>query len=140
MTDGILKLLCSVLATTILPQILILIALAPNFVDQSSFGISGAREDKAIKEIIIPFGASYHQLQEDNYLPSPAVIQNGSIVTWINQDILDHTVTADDGSFDIRIIPPNSSGASIINAVGNITYHCKIHPWMKAILQSEATN
>jgi len=140
MTSGILKLLFSLLATSILPQILIVIGLAPNFVDQSSFGISVTREDKAIKKIIIPIGASYHQFQENSYLPSSVVIQNGSIVTWFNQDILDHTVTADDGSFDIQIIHPNSSGASIINAVGNITYHCKIHPWMKAILQSEATN
>jgi plastocyanin len=135
------KLLATVLAMVIIQQILIFIPLIPIFSNQLSFGFSvKARQDKTINEIIIPFAASYHQLQKDNYLPNSAVVKYGSIVTWVNQDILDHTVTADDGSFDIQILHPGSSGTSIIDAIGNITYHCNIHPWMKAVLQSEMTN
>ena len=138
--NGMLKLLATGLTMTIFQLILLFIPLIGVFSHQASFGISVvAREGKVTTEIIIPFGASYHQLQNDNYLPNPAVVKNGSIVTWVNQDILDHTVTADDGSFDIQIIHPDSSRTSIINAIGNITYHCKIHPWMRAILQSEIT-
>jgi len=141
MNSGMIKLLATVLAMAIVQQILIFILLIPIFPNQSSFGFSvKANRIKVSNEIIIPFGASYHQLQKDNYLPNPAVVKNGSIVTWNNQDILDHTVTADDGSFDIQIIHPSSSRTSVIEAIGNITYHCKIHPWMRAVIRSEITH
>ena len=82
----------------------------------------GALHDKVflndVNEISIPMGASYRQTQHNSYLPQYASIENGSIVRWMNQDILDHTATADDESFDTSVIGPNESHSIMINSTG----------------------
>jgi glucose dehydrogenase len=58
-------------------------------------------------------------------------------VTWDNKDSVPHTATADDNSFDTGTIEPGASGSATIKAAagsGSISYHCTIHPWMKATL------
>ena len=100
----------------------------------------GALHDKVflndVNEISIPMGASYRQTQHNSYLPQYASIENGSIVRWMNQDILDHTATADDESFDTSVIGPNESHSIMINRTGDFKYHCTIHPWMTGVLRS----
>lgn len=65
-----------------------------------------------------------------SFNPGKFTVSMGTIVTWINQDTVAHTVT-DPGVFDSGPIPPNggrwSWGAA---SVGTFTYHCLIHPDM----------
>jgi predicted lipoprotein with Yx(FWY)xxD motif/plastocyanin len=61
--------------------------------------------------------------------PSSITIAEGTPVTWVNADAEDHTVTADDGSFDSGNIAPGANYQRTLPA-GTVKYHCTIHPEM----------
>lgn len=61
-----------------------------------------------------------------------AEIPRGTTIIWKNEDLLAHTVTADDGSFASGMIEPGSSWSYTFNAPGSFAYHCTPHPFMKA--------
>jgi plastocyanin len=54
-------------------------------------------------------------------------------VTWTNNDSIGHTVTADDGSFNSPVDPGKTFSFTFTKA-GTYTYHCSIHPTMKATI------
>lgn len=56
----------------------------------------------------------------------------GTKVTWTNNDGIDHTVTADDGSFDSGNIAPGGTFNHTFSTAGTLNYHCAIHSMMKA--------
>ncbi|MGH6851139.1 MAG: hypothetical protein ACREDD_11950 [Methylocella sp.] len=58
----------------------------------------------------------------------------GDIVEWTNSDILRHTATATDGSFDVDL-PAGAKGRAIMKRAGSITYFCRFHPGMKGRLE-----
>jgi plastocyanin len=59
-------------------------------------------------------------------------VSAGTQVTWTNNDATAHTVTADDGSFDSGNIAPGNSFTHTFSSMGTVSYHCSIHPMMKA--------
>lgn len=69
------------------------------------------------------------------YSPSTITVVIGvnNTVTWINNDMAPHTVTADDGkSFDSgNINALGSSWTFTFTTPGTYTYHCAYHLWMK---------
>ncbi len=71
------------------------------------------------------------------YDPSALAIRTGDIVTWTNLDIVPHTVTAVDGSWDSGEIGPGESWS--LNATETILrdYFCAYHPGMRARLDRE---
>jgi plastocyanin len=60
--------------------------------------------------------------------PATLEVPAGTEVTWTNQDPAQHTVTADDGSFDSGPIDQGATFATTVN--GPVTYVCAIHPTM----------
>ncbi len=66
--------------------------------------------------------------------PATITITSGATVTWSNQDNVGHTVTADDGSFDSKTVASGSTFSQTFSAPGTYTYHCSIHPSMKATI------
>ena len=71
------------------------------------------------------------------YAPNAINVVPGSTVSWINEDITEHTVTAnDEGSsaapplFDSGPIPPGMAWDNMFDSPGTFGYHCVIHPWM----------
>lgn len=66
------------------------------------------------------------------FSPSAPSIAIGQEVTFINNDNMDHTVTADNGSFDSGVIPPGGTFKKVFDSAGLFNYHCSIHPSMKA--------
>ena len=63
--------------------------------------------------------------------PSTATITAGDAVTWQNRGALQHTVTADDRSFDSGPLDPGNQFANVFDHAGTFTYHCSIHAEMK---------
>ena len=59
-------------------------------------------------------------------------IKIGDSVRWTNFDVVTHTATADDGSFDTGILNKGESKTISFNTSGTYSYHCTPHPWMKA--------
>ncbi|HXI39325.1 MAG TPA: cupredoxin family copper-binding protein [Bryobacteraceae bacterium] len=68
------------------------------------------------------------------YEPIILTVKMGSTVEWKNSDIVAHTVTAVDKSFDSRIIPPGASWKLIARKTGTFDYICTLHPNMRAQL------
>ncbi len=53
----------------------------------------------------------------------------GDTIRWENQDIVDHTASARDRSFDVDA-PAARSGTATMGAVGTYAYICRYHPNM----------
>lgn len=73
------------------------------------------------------------------FSPVEQTVHPGDTVEWKNEDIVAHTVTADDGSFDSGLIQPGQSWKMTVKAAGTIAYHCGPHPNMKAKLIEAST-
>jgi plastocyanin len=61
-------------------------------------------------------------------------IRSGETVEWINRDPLEHTVTADDGSFDSGIIAERGRYRRTFVQPGRYPYHCTPHPQMTGVV------
>jgi plastocyanin len=68
------------------------------------------------------------------YEPGVLTIKRGDRVEWKNEDIVPHTVTAQDKSFDSGDIPPGRSWRLTANKAGIFEYGCVPHPNMEAKL------
>ncbi|MBE0428679.1 MAG: cupredoxin family copper-binding protein [Thermoleophilia bacterium] len=69
-----------------------------------------------------------------NYVPEEVTTDRGATVIWTNNDSVDHTVTADDASFDSGTISQGESFKYIFNQSGSYPYHCAIHPEMTGMV------
>ena len=57
-------------------------------------------------------------------------VNAGTTVTWTNKDAMDHTVTADNGSFDSGHIAPGAKYSKSFPTAGTYAYHCTLHAGM----------
>ena len=63
--------------------------------------------------------------------PQVIVVPVGSTVTWTNQDIEQHTVTALDKSFSSDALNRNQTFTFTFSKPGTYQYECLIHPQMR---------
>jgi plastocyanin len=61
------------------------------------------------------------------YAPKEIHVAPGSTVTWTNDDALQHTVTADDGSFDSGLLDPSATFTQEFDTPGVYPYFCQPH-------------
>jgi plastocyanin len=61
-------------------------------------------------------------------------VKVGDTIEWKNADIVPHTVTAVDKSFDSDAIGTGRSWKSIVRTAGDFDYFCTLHPNMRAKL------
>ena len=66
-------------------------------------------------------------MDEFAFNPSRVTIQKGTTVVWLNQEVEDHTVTADDGSFDSGDLSRGAIFSLPLNEAGTISYYCIYH-------------
>lgn len=76
-------------------------------------------------------------IQNMAFSPSTLTVKVGDKVTWTNQDSAGHSATADDGSFDTGVLAQGQSGSATFAKAGTYTYHCSVHPGMKATIVVE---
>lgn len=65
--------------------------------------------------------------------PVPTTLHPGDTITWQNNDMLRHTATARDGSFDFNL-PSKASAKMTVGAAGTVPFFCKFHPGMTGTL------
>jgi plastocyanin len=65
------------------------------------------------------------------YTPAEVNAKVGDTIEWDNRDILQHTATAKDGSWNV-LLPPHKKGSIVVKKAGAFDYYCKFHPNMKA--------
>jgi plastocyanin len=63
--------------------------------------------------------------------PAQLSVDSKTTVTWVNNDTVAHTVTADDGLFDSGALQPGGAYMVWFKGSGQVAYHCTIHPDMK---------
>lgn len=73
-------------------------------------------------------------IQNFAFSPATLTIKVGDKVTWTNKDSAGHSATADKGNFDTGILQNGQSGSVTFSKPGTYTYHCSVHPMMKATI------
>jgi len=66
--------------------------------------------------------------------PVPAQLHKGDTIVWLNRDMLRHTATAADHSFDVDL-PAGAQGKTVLRKTGTIPFVCRFHPGMRGVLQ-----
>ncbi len=64
----------------------------------------------------------------------PANLHKGDTVVWDNRDILRHSATATNHSFDADL-PPGARVKTVMKSTGSIPFVCRYHPGMRGTLQ-----
>jgi plastocyanin len=77
------------------------------------------------------------RIEKHSYLPKNQSIAKGDTVTWLNNDPDNHTITADDGSFDSGQLESKQTFSHTFDAEGMVAYHCKNHKEMKGTITVE---
>jgi len=72
-------------------------------------------------------------IHEFMYQPNPVHVKAGATITVTNQDGTDHSLTADNGSFDTGVFSSGSKTITITKP-GTYTFHCQIHNFMKGTI------
>jgi plastocyanin len=106
-------------------------SISSSVADISLFNKVFAQESE---EVFIAPGASDPNNAEAFVPPQISVSSQGSIVSWTNEDSTEHTVTADDGSFDAGPISPGDTFENAFDSPGDFGYHCEIHPFMTGVV------
>lgn len=65
--------------------------------------------------------------------PLPAGLRKGDAIVWDNRDMLRHSATASDHSFDADL-PPGAKVKILLRSSGSIPFVCRYHPGMRGIL------
>lgn len=64
------------------------------------------------------------------FTPGSMQIITSVTVTWVNDDNMVHTVTANDASFDSGDMAPGATFQHTFNDIGTVSYHCVHHAGM----------
>ena len=72
-------------------------------------------------------------IEKMKFGPAPEGLTVGDSILWVNSDILRHTATARDGSFDVDL-KPGEEVAMHLDKAGEIEVFCRFHPGMKLTL------
>jgi plastocyanin len=70
-------------------------------------------------------------IRNNAFQTAQLTVSPGTTVLWVNEDQLQHTVTADDNSYDSGMIDLRGTWAHTFGQAGTFTYHCTPHPFMK---------
>lgn len=65
-----------------------------------------------------------------HFSPATLQVRAGERIEWVNNDLVPHTVTARDGSFDSKTIAAGATWAWVPTRVGSVAYACAYHPAM----------
>lgn len=81
-----------------------------------------------------PRGGATVSIRGMKYGPATVTIKAGEAVTWVNGDDRDHTVVAEDGSFNSGNIGPGRSFTARFAKPGKYAYACALHPRMRGVV------
>ena len=64
------------------------------------------------------------------FTPADLTVAPGDTVTWVNRDLVPHTVTARDGSWDSQGLAENATWEMRVTGSTAGEYFCRYHPTM----------
>jgi plastocyanin len=71
-------------------------------------------------------------MEKMKFGPVPQV-RVGDTIIWVNRDILEHSATARDGSFNADL-PAGAKARIVVRKAGAIAFYCRYHPGMRGTL------
>jgi plastocyanin len=78
------------------------------------------------------------EIREFEFIPEQPTVSPGDIVVWKNLDIVPHTATSEDDSWDSDLIEAGGTWETVIREDMVLAYYCRFHPSMIADLSFEA--
>lgn len=69
------------------------------------------------------------------FTPKELAVSPGDTVTWVNHDLVAHTVTANDESWNSGLVPARVQWQRVVSADMNPSYFCRYHPSMTGRLR-----
>ena len=79
-------------------------------------------------------------IREMAFSPQSVKIKAGQTVTFVNDDEMVHTVTAQDKSYDSGDLQQGKRWSHAFTKVGTSAYTCTYHPFMKGSVVIEASS
>lgn len=73
------------------------------------------------------------EIRQFQFVPGVLAVAPGDIVNWVNLDIVPHTVTAIDGSWDSQDLDAGAQWSTEVVASMSGDYFCRYHPSMVAV-------
>lgn len=77
------------------------------------------------------------EIHQFKFVPEQLTLKEGDSIRWINRDIIPHTATAMDKSWDTGELKKDESKVLVFSKDSVSEYFCFYHPMMKAKLQIE---
>jgi LPXTG-motif cell wall-anchored protein len=77
-------------------------------------------------------------IRDFTFSPKSVTIDVGDAVTWTNEDDVEHSATAEDGSFDTGTFGNGKSRSQTFDTAGTFQYICTPHPFMKGTINVNA--
>lgn len=77
-------------------------------------------------------GGTRMYVDEHAFNPYRVRVKAGTQVRWVNNGRINHTITAEDGSWSTPRLSPLEAGGVTFDTPGEYAYFCKDHPWAKA--------
>jgi plastocyanin len=74
------------------------------------------------------------EIKTFQFMPKELTVKTGTVIKWTNNDAIDHSATAKDGSFDTDFFNKGESREITAGKPGEYEIFCKRHPSMKAKL------
>ncbi|MEX6632931.1 plastocyanin/azurin family copper-binding protein [Hyphococcus lacteus] len=86
-----------------------------------------------------PVTAETHivSIQGLEFVPATLDAQVGDTVVWVNEDVLVHTATADNGAWDSGTMQAGDEWSVVLEASGIVDYTCIFHPTMVGTINIE---
>lgn len=75
------------------------------------------------------------EIRDFAFVPDQPAVSPGDIVVWKNLDIVPHSVTANDESWDSGLIEAGGTWETVITEEMALAYYCRYHPAMAAMLR-----
>ena len=81
-------------------------------------------------------GPAHHrvEIRGAEFRPDTVAVAVGDTVTWVNHDVVPHTVSAANGAWDSGAVAPGESFVLVIDRAGAVRYVCAYHPTMVGVL------
>lgn len=79
---------------------------------------------------VTPVATTSVTIQNFAFSPAAIVVPVGAKVTWTNQDIEQHTVTARDHAYNSDALNQSQTFTMTFSKAGTYQYFCEIHPHM----------
>ncbi len=96
---------------------------------------SGSSSSTAAHPAGVKSGQVSVAIDNFSYTPSTLTVKVGSTITVTNMESVEHTLSADNGSFNTGTLNKGKSTHFKLTKPGVYSFHCEFHPFMKGSIK-----